>query len=634
MRWFYVISGGIVLILTASPLLLVQGEDLSRFRGKIVSYNAYGAKVRSLDPATCGDTTSSGIQTNFYEGLYCYHYLKRPPTVIPQLAAELPKISPDGLTYTIRLKSGVKFARNACFGKGADGRAATRTVRADDFVLAFKRIADYHVTTELSLAFIEDKIVGLTEYRQATQAYEKGDFSRYDKVSLPGVHALDDLTLQIKLKKPFPQLLEVLALQVYAPIPREVIDYYLASQDDGAGGRKPVPLRQRQTEITDFHAAVGTGPYVLTEFVRGGNIILDRNPDYRDDFYPTEGEPGDAEAGLLKDAGKKVPFIDVQYLTYVAEENPSWMLFATMQRDTAGIPQDVYSHVISPSKDLMSQWESRGIRLMKDASSASVYWYAFNLDDPVVGKSKSLRQALSLAYSVEDHIEILFNGRGIRALSMIPRSFAGFTEAGPSPYARFDLKAAKAKLEDARKELTAAGVIQPGEPIPALTMDMPGREEDTMRMGEFAQRQFKQIGVELKIVPNDWPTLQQKVHNKQCQIYAMGWQADYPDAENFLQLYYSPNIERGTNNTNYSNKAFDALYEKAAVEMDEAKRVRMYVQMLHMLYEDTPVLLLSEPVTYLLLYPWVHNEKLHPIGSGYLKYIRLDVDLRRKMGGR
>jgi len=632
MKCFYLISAVIVALLAASPFAFLPPGQAGKFAGKIVSYNVYGSKVKSIDPATCGDTTSSAMQGNVWEGLYTYHYLKRPVEVIPLLAADFPNVSPDGLTYTIPLRRGVKYARNACFGVDADGRARTRTVRAEDFVLAFKRIADYHLTTRLSLAFIEDKILGLTEYRQKTRTYAKGDFSRYAKERLSGVEALDEHTLQIKLTRPFPQLLYVLAMHVYAPIPQELIDYHLATQPTRNAGRVPVPMNQRDPEIRTIEAMVGTGPYIMTEWVKAGRIVFERNPDYREDYYPTEGAPGDAEAGLLADAGKRIPFVDVRYLTFVAESNPAWMLFLTKQRDTGGIPRDVFATVISPSRELTDAWQKRGIRLEKSTYPA-IFWLAFNMEDKVVGASKSLRQALCLAFDVETYIDVIFNGRGVRAVNTIPRDFKGHAEAGPSPYARFDPELAAEKIALAKQELAAAGVIQPGEKIPELTIDMPGTDEHYRRVGEFAQAQFKRIGVTLKVEMNDWPTLQEKVHNKQAQIYAMGWHADYPDAENFLQLYYSPNIKRGTNNTNYSNPKFDALFEKAAVIPDEDERIPLYAEMARMISDDCPVLLLSEPITFGLLYEWVSNYKPHPIAYGLGKYTRIDAELRRRRGG-
>jgi len=620
-----------VAALSLSPFVLLKRQSAVGSAGQVVGYNVYGAKVRSIDPATCGDTTSAAMQGNVYESLYAYHFLKRPLEVIAQLAEAIPEVSVDGLTYTIRIRKSVQYARNACFGIGADGKCKTRTVRAEDFVLAFKRIADFHLTTHLSWAFVGEKIVGLTEYRDKTRSFHKGDFSRYD-LPLKGVEALDEHTLRIHLKTPFPQLLYVLAMHVYAPIPRELIDYHLATRDDKHGGREAIALNDRSPEIHDYRAMVGTGPYVLTDWIAGNKIVFRRNEDFRPDYYPSEGAPGDEEAGLLADAGKKVPFVDVKYYTYVAEDNPTWMLFLTKQVDTSGIPRAVYDSVISPSRDLADQWQSLGIRLVK-AIDPAIYWYAFNMDDKVLGASKSLRQALCLCYNVEEHIDVLYNGRGTRAVNMIPSSFEGHDKAGPGPYARFDLEAAKAKMIEAKRELVAAGVIKPGEDIPPLTLDTWSVDESSRQMAEFAQQQFKRIGVTLKVEMNDWPTLQDKVHRKQCQLYTMGWQADYSDPENFLQLYYSPNIRRGTNNTNYSNGQFDTLYELSAGMMPSPQRTQLYVQMTRILSEDCPVLLLSEPVSFILVNGWVHNVKPHPIGNGFGKYIRIDAAARRQAGG-
>lgn len=637
MRWFYVASFLIVILAASSPYLFMDKPDealggLDGATDEIVAYSTYGSKIRSLDPATCGDTTSAGLQGNFYEGLYTYHYLKRPVEVIAQLADGMPVISPDALTYTIKIARGVKYSRNECFGKNADGSLKTRTITADDFVLAFKRIADAHVQTPMSLAFIEDKLLGLKEYRDRTRGYAKGDFSRYHKETLQGVKALNEHTLQIRLTVPFPQLLYILAINNYAPVPREVIDYHLATRDDGKGGRQEIPLSERSPVIHDYRAAVATGPYYLVKFVPGGDVILRRNPDYRDDYYPAEGMPADAEDGLLKDAGKKVPFVDVQFWTFVPEANPMWQMFLSKRTDATGIPEQVYHQVISPDKTLTKTWGKEGIRLVTYTSPV-VYWLAFNMEDRILGGSKALRQALCLAFNVEAYIDVLYNGRGIRAVNYVPSSFEAWKDAGPGPYARLDRALAKKKIAQARKELEASGALRQGEPI-TLTLDLPGRDEQDRRVGEFVRKQFRKIGVNLKVELNDWPTLQEKVENKQTQIYAMGWHADYRDAENFLQLYYGPNIKRGTNNTNYSNPEFDRLFEKVALMMPSKERTTIYARMIRMLSEDCPVLLLSEPVSFVLYHEWIHNVKPHPVGYGMFKYRRIDADARRKAGGR
>jgi ABC-type transport system substrate-binding protein len=576
---------------------------------------------------------SAAIQGNSYEGLYTYHYLKRPMEVVPELADGMPEISQDGLTYTVKLKKGVQYFRNPCFGMESDGRWKNRTVKAKDFVLAFKRVGDYHVNTRLSLAFVQDKILGLDEYRRKTRNYAPGDFSRYEKEDLPGVTALDEHTVRFKLAKPFPQLIFVLAMQSYAPAPREVISYHLETKSDGKGGRIPIPVKERSTEIRTPEAVVGTGAYMMTTWERGSKIIVERHPEYRDVRYPSEGAPGDREKGLLVDAGKKLPFTDARHYIHVSEPNPQWMLFLTKQRDYALIPPQVFQTVISPSHDLLDSWKAQGINLRKNPYPA-IYWIAFNMDDDVVGKSKSLRQGLYLSFNVEEYIKIVWNGRGKRGLNIIPSTFKGHKEAGRGPYAHVDIEASKRKIEQAKKELAAAGVIAPGEDIPEITLDLGGRDELTRRIAEFVKGEFRKVGVRVKVELNDWPTLLGKINNKRFQTCTLGWHADYPDAENFLQNFYSPNIDLNTNYVGYVNKDFDRLFEESSKYPEVEKRVPLYAEMAKMIAEDVPVMLLAEPVTYTLMMPWTGNFKYHPIAYGLGKYTRIDLDARVKAGGR
>ncbi|MCP4374878.1 MAG: hypothetical protein GY794_01655 [bacterium] len=633
MKWFYIISVVLTVALIASPFWLLDTEDTSYLKSKIVQYNIYASKVNSIDPVTCGDTTSAGIQGNFYEGLYTYHYLKRPMEVIPELADGMPEVSDDGLTYTIKIKKNVQYFRNPCFGKESENKFKNRTVTADDFVLTYKRVGDYHINTRLSLAFVQDKILGFKEYRRKTRNYAPGDFSRYDKEDLPGVVALDEHTLQFKLAKPFPQLLYVLAMQSYAPTPKEVISYHLETKDDDQGGRMPIPMGERSPEILTPEQIVGTGAFMMTEWVKGSKITLKRHPEFRDVFYPSQGAPGDREKGLLDDAGKKLPFVDVRRLLCVPEPNPQWMLFEKKQRDYASIPPQVFQSVISPSDGLMDTWKKEGITLEKDPYPA-IYWIAFNMEDKVVGASKTLRQGLYLSFDVEEYVKTVWNGRGKRALNIIPSTFNGYKEAGRGPYAHLNIEAAKKKIEQAKKELVAAGVIRPGEDIPTITLDLGGRDETVRRIAQFVKGEFRKVGVRVKIELNDWPTLLGKINNKRFQACTLGWHADYPDAENFLQNFYSPNIDMNTNYVSYVNKEFDRLFEESSKYPNVKDRVPLYAKMAQMIAEDVPIMPLIEPVTYTLLRPWTYNFKYHPITYGLGKYTRIDVEMRVKAGGR
>jgi ABC-type transport system substrate-binding protein len=319
-------------------------------------------------------------------------------------------------------------------------------------------------------------------------------------------------------------------------------------------------------------------------------------------------------------------------MDFVAEDYPSWMRFLSRQTDISGIPREAFEFVINPDRNLAETWRQRGIRLIK-YELPIIQWLAFNMQDKVVGASKSLRQGLCLSYDVENEIKILYNDRGVRATTIVPRSMPGWQEAGPGPYYRFDLQAARAKLDEARKELGAKGLLVNGE-IPAIKLDIGGTSQSSVRLGEFTQQQFARLGVKVDVAYSDFPVLLNKIHNKVVQTYLSGWHSDYPDSENFLQLFYSPNIAKGTNDTNYSNPEFDRLYEQARTMDDSPRRQELYVKMMRMVCEDCPVLPLGEPQTFLLMHDWVHNIKAHPFGYGYVKYRRIDADQRLRQGGR
>jgi ABC-type oligopeptide transport system substrate-binding subunit len=667
MRWPYLISLVLAGLLVASPVLffLPGKEDRPqeiiigwtsdgkaiRKKNPVVFYDSYSASVRSLDPVTCGDTTSAGVQANFYEGLYTYHYLKRPAWkhVVPQLAAEMPGISEDRLTYTIPIRRNVLYSRNPCFGRLPDERKyRTRAVTAHDFVLALKRVGDSHIDTNLSWAFLSERVRGIDDFHTRTRKYRKLDFSRYDKEHIEGVRALDDHTLQIRLVRPFPQLIYVLAMAVYAPCPREAIDYWMP-----------------RTGLAEFHrpeSVVGTGPYLLHAFEAKNNIILVRNPDFREQYYPSEGEPrrvgddgeatyaGDRELGLLDDAGKRVPFIDVKRYDWMEQTFSNWMTFLAKRKDIGGIPQQTFDFVVTPGKELTEEWKKKRI-YMRKSEPPSVYWLGFNMRDPVLSSSRSLRQGLALGFDVESYVKVMFNDRGKRAVNIVPSSFPSHDAAGPGPYYRpvpgevledkeakkrywqERIREAKRKIAHAREELGKAGKLDRNGDIPELVLDISRGDRDRL-YGEIVEQQFRKVGVRLRVETNDWPTLQNKVHKGSIQMYSMGWHADYEDAENFLQLFYSPNIEKQTNSTCYSNPEFDRLFEKARVMPNTPERLELYVRMIRMISEDCPAVLLTEPFGFVLIHDWVRNVKPHPVGYGYFRYWRIDDALRRKLGGR
>ena len=563
--------------------------------GKMVRYLALAAKVRGMDPMDIGDTTSSSVASQIFECLYQYHYLKRPYELQPCLAADFPIISDDSLTYTFKLREDVYFADDPAFtataGKG-------RQLVAADFIYAWKRIADVKNISKNWWVF-EDKIVGLDEFREYTKKLPQGAKPDYN-LSVEGLQALDDFTLVVKLKKPWPQILYLLAHLPTAPVAEEAVEYYGKAL---------------------HNHPVGTGPFRLKEWKRGHKIVMVRNPRFRKELYPFQGEPADAQAGLLDDAGQPLPFVDEARWQLIQEDPPRWLTFMRGQLDASGIPKDFYDQTIDPGRQLKPEMQAKGI-VLKKFRDPSTFWYGFNMEDPVIGKNRPLRRAMSMAINRAEYIEIFTNNRAEAAQGPIPPLFREYDPQAVNPNCQYN-------PDQARELLREAAKINGGS-LPRITLSMPGTDTQTRQVGEYVGRAMAQVGLAVEPDYMDWPVFQNKVKTKSTQVFAMGWVADYPDPENFMQLFYSKNISPGPNNFNYQNPAFDVLYEQARVMPESPQRTEIYRRMAQIVQEDCPAVFLVHRVAFVLHYDWLENYKPHVFGYGLLKYQKINLPLRRK----
>jgi len=580
----------------AASIVFVAGCDRAPAgadSNEAVLYSTLPAKVRGLDPGDIGDTTSSAVASQIFECLYQYHYLKRPYELIPQLADGMPQVSEDGLTYTIKIKKGVYFAADDCFEDGAG-----RELKAGDFVFAWKRIANIKYLSKNWWIF-DNRIVGLDEFREYTKTCKNSTDVDYSR-EVDGLQTPDDYTLVIKLKKPWPQIVFLLAHLPTAPIAKEAVAYY---------GKNII------------NHPVGTGPFILKRWHRGSYIEMVSNPNFRKEFYPSQGEAGDFEKGLLADAGKRLPLVDKIVWVLVPEDPPRWFLFMQGKIDVSGIPKDNFNEAIGPGRQLTPKLQKLRIHL-RTFQDPSTYWLGFNMEDPVLGKNKPLRQAISCAIDRQRYIELFTNNRGRVAYGFIPPLMKAYDRRiQHNASTGYDPNRARQLLKKARKIY--------GGKLPELKILMPGTDAGTRQRGQFLARGFRKVGLEVDIDYVDWPTFQNKIKTKSAMMFMLGWIADYPDAENFLQLFYSKNISPGPNNFNYSNPRFDKLYEQASVMPDCPERTELYRQAERIVIEDCPAAFLLHGVAYVLYHDWLHNYKPHAFGYGLSKYRRIDQAGRR-----
>lgn len=563
--------------------------DTLRFKGEQVLYGQT-SRIKGMDPAKAGDVASSMIVGRVYEGLLEYSYLDRPYHLQPMLANAMPDISADGLTYTFQIRKGIFFQDDPCF-PGGKGRELT----AEDFVYSLKRVADLKVASSGYWAF-NGRVTGLDEFRAASSGEAPTDYD----APVEGLRAPDRYTFQIKLKESYPQLLWILAMNYAFAVPREAVERY----------------------GSDFvNHPVGTGPYILESQKNNYRIEFVRNPKWKEtgriELYPSSGSEEARAAGLLDDAGKQLPFVDriVQYV--VDDPITAWMMFLSGQFSYGTISRDNWSAVVTPGRDLADKMKEQGVKLL---SSPTLYlsYIGFNLDDPVVGKNKKLRQALSCAFDPELLVQY-YNGRVTPVYGPLPDPLAGF-KPKPTDYSF--------NLENAKRLLAEAGYPNGIDPKTGrrleLTLELGDAAPDTRQSVELMVGMVDKIGIVLKASYNNWPAFLDKLDRRQAQIFKLGWVADYPDSENFLQLFCGANVSPGPNHSNYVNPEFDKLYNQLRTMLPGPEEDRLCGQMVDIVIEDCPWVFLYQPMDFAVIHNWLKNYSLHDFPYTMVKYRRVD----------
>lgn len=563
------------------------------FGGESVFY-AETRRIAGFDPAKAMDLPSIQAQSKMYEGLVQYAYLDRPYRVEPCLAEALPTISPDGTLYTFKIRKGIYFQDDPCFAQNPAGKGKGRELCAADFVYGIKRVADLKVGSPGYWAF-RDRIVGLDDFRNRS-----GNGPTDYDAPVSGLETPDSYTLRIHLVRPFPALLWILTMNFAYAVPREAVEYYGA----------------------DFVShPVGTGPYILKSHVHNYRLEFERNPKWREtgreERYPSTGEGNDVTNGLLTDAGKSLPFIDRLVQFVITDPSTQWLLFLSGELEATALSRDNWDAVVTPDRKLTREMTERGIE-MSAAPALDTAYLGFNMEDPVVGKNMFLRQAMMAAFDRERWIRFQ-NGRVTPAVGPIPPAMrVSYSSVSLFPF----------DLERARKLMIEAGYPEGKDPATGrrleMTLELGSGESETREMAEVLASFMERIGIVLVPSFNNWPSFLKKLEQKRAQLFYLSWMADYPDPENFLQLFYGPNVTPGANRCNYVNPDFDRLYEKAGTLPEGIEKRKVYAQMEEIVKADCPWLFLHHSLSVTLKHSWLKNYKPHDFPLGLNKYYRID----------
>ncbi len=656
-------------------ILLVGCDDIqlnnpySDNEGKqTVLYQSFSERPKHLDPATSYSENEYAFIAQIYEPLFQYHYLKRPYQLTPLTATELPEIiyrdaqgkvlakntSEQDIAYTdyvINIKSDIHYQPHPALAKDANGKyiyhqltpdqvqayntlsdfkeVGTRELTAGDYIQQIKRLAHPKIQSPIA-EIMKNYIVGFDDFSKQVKQLKKTDITA---LSMAGLEIINPYQYRIRIKGKYPQFIYWLSMPFFSPMPWEADVFY---EQAGLADKN----------ITLDWYPIGTGPYLLAENNPNRRMILQKNPNFHLETYPAEGEPEDQAKGLLADAGKKLPFIDKVVFMLEKETIPYWTKFLQGYYDASGIASDSFDQAIQFTGTggiaLTESMQEKGVQLQTSVET-SIFYMGFNMLDTTVGgdseRARKLRQAIAIAVDYEEYISIFRNGRGVVAQGAIPPGIFGYAEGreGNNFYS-FDWqnnKAQRKKIAEAQKLMQEAGYpngVDPTTKEPLiLYFDTAAVSTDDRPTMNWYRKQFEKLGIKLVIRATDYNRFQEKMRSGNEQIFVWGWNADYPDPENFFFLLYGPNAKvkfGGENAVNYQSAEFDKLFEKMRNMDNTPERFQIIQQMQEVVRHDSPWIFGLHPKNFSLYHSWFGNLKPNLMANNRLKYTKLDIHSR------
>ena len=593
-RWGLGILAGSILLSSSVSSFAQSPADPK----KVLRY-VFPVAETGFDPAGVHDLYSAHVNGSIFETLFTYDYLASPAKLVPRTAVALPEVSADGLTYTIRLQKGIYFAADPVF------KGKKRELTSADYVYTFKRLLDPSLHSPNSW-LLDGRILGMEALLK--QAQKTGKFN-YDQ-SVAGLQTPDRYTLVIRLTSPDQNFPMLLAHQPAGAVAREVIEKYR----DKAGFVMGHPI--------------GTGPYMLSRWTPGSRIILKANPDFRSFVWNFKASTPEDQKIVKAMQGKKMPQIGEIDIQVMEEGQSRWLSFIKDEVDLFALDGELTVQALQDGK-LKPELIKKGVQLSR-ITDPSIDYHYWNMQNPVVGglsKDKiALRRAMAMAFSADNYINILQKGDAQKLQAPIPSGVVGYDPNYRSsiPYS---VKAANLLLDRYHYKVAADGwrTQSNGKPL-VIEMTLSGNNLRSQQQAEFWKKTLDSI--KIRMTTKSMPFAEALKLEKQCKTMfkASAWIADYPDADNFMQLFYGKNIKI-TNNGCVKIPEYDRLYEQAQKMTPSPERDAIYAKMSRLLEVYMPVQVIGARYRNILAQPRVIGFKKHPILPAEWMYI--DIDLKK-----
>ena len=547
-----------------------------------------------LDPAAASDIATLSLLENIFDPLLRYDYLARPVKLRPNTITQMPEVSPDGRTYTFRLRPGIHFTDDPAF------KGKRREMTAQDYVYSIKRLYDPTLKSPWSYMF-DGKIEG-------DEALKK-NFDIDTPVS--GLQALDRHTLRIRLKEPDNNFLFYMATSASGVVAREVIEAY-----PGQAGNHPI----------------GTGPFLVEEWKRSDRIVLQANPYSTAVFHASPGADPESQAIAKSLEGKRLPRVD-RVEVKIAEEFQGRMLgFLNGEYDyLEQVPESMTDMVIRDGA-LKPELQARGMQLSRFPVLQTYYMW-MNMNDPVLGgytKDRiALRRAISLAYNSAEDIALLKKGFAIKAESPLPPNVLGYDPAYRSPVP-YDPALANALLDRhgyGKRDKEGFRTAPDGKPL-TLTMHSEATVGGRLR-DELWRKCLNAIGLRVLFKSDKKTEIIKASRLGKVTMFESNWIADFPDGDNFYQLLYGPNAGRA-NYARFNLPAYNERYEQARALADGPARQKLYFEMNQLIHAYNPWVPLTHVLSADIRQPWLKNYKRHPVEFTNWRYLDVDVAQRAR----
>ena len=575
--------------------LVAHGADASKaFR------MALEVAETTFDPQKVSDLYSNMIVDSVFDTPVKYDYLARPLKLRPNTLAAMPEVTDNGRTITMRVKPGIYFNDDPAFG------GKKRELTAEDYVYSMKRLLDPKLAAPL-LSEMEGIILGSEKLIEKARKENRFDYD----TPFEGIKAIDRYTFQIRLEHPsYIWIFNLADCRISCAVAREVVEKY--GDDVGAH-------------------PIGTGAYRVGFWKRSSKIVLEPNPNFREELFDAEPAPGDAKGQeiLARMKGKRLPMIGRIEISIIEEVQPRWLAFLNGDLDLIyQVPPD-FAYIAFPNNKLALPLQKQGMQMEQVAAMDLTYAY-FNMEDPTVGgytpEKVALRRAISLAYNTRDEIAIVRKGQAVPAQAPWSPGVAGYDPNFRTTANVHDIPKARALLDmfgyvdrdgDGYREMPD------GKPLTLVFNSSPTARDQMI--DELWKRSMDDIGVRFTVRKAKWPDLLKESYAGKLMMWQLGGAASAPDADTWLSSLYGPNSGMKGNQANFRHPEYDRLYEKARTMPDSPERTKLYEQLAKIVVAYAPWKINTNRILTDLWYPWVVGYR-RPLVQGSSFWMYLDID--------